>query len=318
MSLTAVRNVELEGLRSEFEACTKNLAALQKGLPLEGNPVRRLQLEEQIKEEKRRLEAASARMAILKLGDALLRLNYTSQVFQFRTTIHDSGVAAFLVRSPGSGDDDAEDSIRLLVKRLLTYIPNQISTPPIKVRLNCKVRRSDATALWRELAKKVGSSVQAGVQEVAERVADRLRTQNVVLIFTDLDRIDLAVCMRDFWAPLVQAAQQAPPGSYHLILLLVDYAGVASLPEPHASIVLVGLPHVLRFPDDELTAWVKGALGDLPADALPKVNSPDEAVTSLLQQLVSSGPDRGPDLVLSQICEMWKCPEEELDAWLEV
>lgn len=317
MSLTAVHKVELEGLRGEFDACTKNLSELQRAYALEGDPVRRVQLNAKIEDEKRRLEAASGRMAILKLGDALLRLDYTRQVFRFRTTIDGKGIAAFLVRSPGNGDEDAQDCIRLLVKRLLTYIPNQISTPPIKVRLGCNVRRSDATALWRELAKKVGSSVHAGAQEIAERVADRLRTQNVVLIFTDLDRLDLAVCMRDFWAPLVQAAQQAPPGGYHLILLLIDYAGVASLPEPHAPIMLVGLPRVRRFPEADLTAWIEGVLGDLPPDALPKVGDLDEAVTALLQQLVSSGPDRGPDLVLWQICEMWKCPEEELDAWLE-
>jgi hypothetical protein len=318
MPLTAVHKIELEGLRGEFEACSKNLSELQRAHALEGDPVRKVQLKSKIEDEKRRLEAASARMAILKLGDALLRLDYTGQVFHFRTAINGKGVAAFLVSSPGNGGDEAQDSIRLLVKRLLTYIPNQISTPPIKVRLASNVRRSDATALWRELAKKVGSSIHAGVQEVAERVAERLRTQNVVLIVTDLDRIDLEVCMRDFWAPLAQIAQQAAPGSYHLILLLVDYAGAASLPEPRAPIMLVGLPHVLRFPEDELTAWIKGVLGDLPADALPKVSDPDEAVAFLLQQLVSSGPERGPDLVLWQICEIWKCPEEELDAWLEV
>jgi hypothetical protein len=318
MSLTAVHKVELEGLQGEFDACTQNLSALQKALALEGSPVRRVQLEAQIVDEKCRLEAVSARMAILKLGDALLRLDYTGQVFRFRTTIDGKGVAAFLVRPPGNGGDEVQDSIRLLVKRLLTYIPNQISTPPIKVRLESNVRKSSAAALWRELAKKVGPSVHAGAQVVAERVAERLRTQNVVLIFTDLDRVDLAVCMRDFWVPLARAAQQAAPGSYHLILLLVDYAGVASLPEPHEPLLLVGLPHVLRFPEDELTAWIKGLLGDLPPDALPKVSDPDEAVTLLLQRLVPSGSDGGPDLLLWQICEIWKCPEEVLDAWLEV
>jgi hypothetical protein len=298
--------------------CTQNLSALQKALVLEASPVRKLQLEAQIKDEKYRLEAVSARMAILKLGDALLRLDYAGQVFRFRTTIDGRGVAAFLVRPPGNSGDEAQDCIRLLVKRLLNYIPSQISTPPIKVRLESNVRKSDAAALWRELARKVGPSVHAGAQEVAERVAERLRTQNVVLIFTDLDRVDLAVCVRDFWVPLAQTAQQEAPGSHQLILLLVDYAGVANLSEPDQLPVLVALPHVLRFPEDELTGWIKTVLGDLPIDALPNVSDPDEAVTLLLQRLVPSGSGGGPDLVLWQICEIWGCPEEVLDAWLEV
>jgi hypothetical protein len=180
------------------------------------------------------------------------------------------------------------------------------------------VRRSNADALWRQLARTIGARTSEGIPQIAERVADRLRTQNVVLIVTDLDRVDLRVCIRDFWAPLARQAQQVAPDSYRLILLLVDYAGVASLPEPHQPPMPMGLPHVLRFPDEELTAWLQGVLGDLPDEVLPTVSDSDEAISLLLQRLVPEGSDPGPDPVLWEICAIWQCEERELDEWLEI
>ena len=317
MSPTAVDKVELDSLQGQYDECARTLAALNKALGLEVDPVRKVQYEARIEDEKRRLEDVSAKMTILKLGDALLRLDYAGQVLLFRNTVNSKGVAAFLVRPPANGGGEADDSIRLLVKRLLTYIPDQISTPPLKVRLGSKVRRSDTAALWRLLAKTVGPSDDAGEKEVAQRVAERLRTQNVLLIFRDLDRVDLGVCMRDFWAPLARAAQQAQPDRYRLILMLVDYGGQASLPRPQTPTMFVRLPDVRRFPKKELATWITGVLGDLPIAALPQVNNPKQAVTLLVQQLASEGRGGGPDPVLWEILKIWQCPWGVLDKWLE-
>jgi hypothetical protein len=318
MSLTAVHADEMAGLLQEYEMCSKEIATLQEAYAVEDSPLRKLKLGEQLKKERLRLEGLAARTAILKLGDALMRLDFKGQIWSFRNTIRAEGACAFLVRPPGDGGGEAQDSIRLLVKRLFTHMASPISTSPIKIRLESNVRKSDAKALWRQLARTIGARAAEGTQEIAERVADRLRTQNVVLIVTDLDRVDLVACMRDFWEPLAQTVQQSAPGSYRLILLLVDYAGVTNLPEPRQPPMPVGLPHVLRFPDSELIAWLQGVLDDLPYEVLPTAGDPDDAVSLLLQQLVPEGSDPGPDPVLWQICAIWHCEERDLDAWLEI
>ena len=318
MSLTAAHAAEIAGLRQEYDMCSKKIAALQEARSIEDSELRKFELGEQLKKERLRLEDLAAKTAILKLGDALMRLDFKGQIWSFRNTIRAEGACAFLVRPPGDGEGEAQYSIRLLVKRLFTHMASPVSTSPIKIRLESNVRKSDAKALWRQLARTIRARADEGTQEIAERVADRLRTQNVVLVVTDLDRVDLVACMRDFWVPLAQTVQPSAPGSYRLVLLLVDYAGVTSLPEPHQPPMPVGLPHVLRFPDSELIAWLQGMLDDLPYEVLPAAGDPDEAVSLLLQQLVPEGSDPGPDPVLWQICSIWQCEEGDLDAWLEI
>jgi hypothetical protein len=321
-----VRRIELEGLRADLDSCTRKLSELQRTLSMAGaiNPVQKVVLEQQIKEEKLELERIIGREAILRLSDALLRLDFNDHVYQFRSATRDGqGIAAFLIRPLENGGVEARDSIRLLVKRLLNLIPNPMSTAPIKVRLESNARRSDATALWRELAKKVGPKVHADAQAVTERVVERLRTQNVVLLLTGLDRLDLTVCVRDFWAVIAEAAQQAEERSYYLILLLIDNEGVATLPPVPDSDGIwrptqpLGLPPVLSFPDADLADWVTNVLDELPASALPRASGLHEAVANLMQRLIPAGSNGDPDLVLWEICDIWACPTEELDAWLE-
>jgi inactive STAND len=318
MSLTAVHAAEMAGLLQEYDMCSKKITELQEARSIEDSPLRKFELGEQLKKERLRFEDLAAKTAILKLGDALMSLDFKGQIWNFRNTIRAESACAFLVRPPGDGEGEAQDSIRLLVKRLFTHMASPVSTSPIKIRLESTSRRSDAPALWRRLARTIGASAADPPEKIAERIADRLRTQNVVLVITDLDRVDLVACMRDFWVPLAQTVKPSARGSYRLVLLLVDYAGVTSLPEPRQPLMPVGLPHVLRFPDSELTAWLQGMLDDLPYEVLPAAGDSDEAISLLLQQLVPEGSDPGPDPVLWQICSIWRCEERDLDAWLEI
>jgi hypothetical protein len=120
MSLTAVHTVEMAGFKHDYEMCSKKIVTLQKEHALADSPAHKFELGEQLKIEMLRLEDLAAKMTILKLGDALLRLDFVGQVLRFRTTIKTEGVSAFLVRPHGNGGAQSKDSIRLLVKRLVT------------------------------------------------------------------------------------------------------------------------------------------------------------------------------------------------------
>ncbi|MGB8700665.1 MAG: hypothetical protein WCD18_14710, partial [Thermosynechococcaceae cyanobacterium] len=124
------------------------------------SPRERFRLTKQIEEAEAEREQIGQKLQELEktstssgedLYRTLLRLGFRSQVRLFRRLIEVESVAAFLIHGlPDYGQ-------RWLLNRLVVqYVPDFLNGKVVKVSVGCKVRKNDVSALWREVAGRVG------------------------------------------------------------------------------------------------------------------------------------------------------------------
>ncbi len=181
-----VAAAEIERLNQQIEQLNRQIAALEGTVDLQSR----------------------SPFSTQQLHEALLKLGYRQQVRLFRRLIAAHSVAAFLIHG------EMEYGQRWLLNRLVSqYLPDWFTGKVVKVNVSRKVRRSDASALWRELGRRVGLRGNEFDQaDIAEGVYRWWQTQDVLLVFHDVDFLPkegFDQLVQEFWLPLASRARQA-------------------------------------------------------------------------------------------------------------
>ena len=252
----------------------------------------------------------------------LLRLGYRKQIRLFRRLIEAESVAAFLIHGlPDYGQ-------RWLLNRLVVqYVPSLLTGKVIKVNVSRKVRRNDVSALWREVAGRLGlRGKQYTLSEIAKGVYQWLQTKNVLLILHDVETMpenSLCELIQDFWLPLVSKVQEQPSqaSKFKLLMFLIDYEGfVGDWEVPFAeklnsnweSQTPLKAPMITEFSDNDLTDWIETEYDKLPPVLTAKVDN-------TVQTILTNSENGIPELALEAICDRCGCDwYEESEKWLKL
>ena len=297
-----------EAVQAQQSVLFEKLSELRRRAGYTAGASEKFQLEkdiEQTEAELEKLEQHLSALAAEQLYPALLKLGYTKQVLMFRKFVQRHPIAAFLIY--GKVDYGQQ---WLLNRLIVQHTRDSLTAKTIKVSLSRVARRNDVAALWRELGRQVGLGRQGEVSAIVERVYQWWRTQNVLLIFDDLNFLPetfLKELLQDFWTPLVSQSGQSVRGqdNYRLLMFLVDYTGCVgdwsvtfaeTLDASWRSKIPVKLPILSEFTQVELVNWLNFSADDLP---LELVDCVDETVQDILENS-----DNGiPELTFEEICQ---------------
>ena len=122
------------------------------------------------------------------------------------------------------------------------------------------------------------------------RVVERLATQHIVILLTDLDRVDLDDCIDQFWIHLANAVTEAQP-THSLVLVLVDLNGEIQVGTRDTPAPLWIRP----LSKDDISSWLRALADDCPFALL-------EACETAAQDIIAAASERNPDGVLEEIC----------------
>ena len=272
---------------------------------------------------KRTLEEIAEARRVFKgnLYKALLKLGYQQQAELFLRAIDTESAAAFLIHGlPEFGQ-------RWLLNRLVgEYLPLHTVSKVVPIDFSRTARRSDVTACWREVGKRLNlSSREITATAVADGVYHWWLNQDVIFVLHDVNIMPEASVqnlIEQFWLPLIQRIQMASreESDRKLLMFLVDYEGKAAqwqLPwvekldaswDPRKPIKP---PQLQEFTNQELMNWIVAQYRDLPPVLTQGI---DQTVDKILAES-----DQGiPELVLQEICKQCGCDWfEELDKWLK-
>ncbi|MBW4523319.1 MAG: hypothetical protein KME16_27080 [Scytolyngbya sp. HA4215-MV1] len=301
-----------KALQEQHSLLSEKLLELRRDSAIETGAAVQFQIREQIKQVEANLVEIAKQMDNLervledgRLYQALLKLGYRKQVQLFRKFVEKHPVTAFLIYGK------LDFGQRWLLNRLVVqHTRDSIAGKVIKVSLGRVARRSDVAALWRELGGRVGLGRQSSVSAIVERVYQSWKTQNVLLVFYDVDFLperSLKELLQDFWSPLATQVWKGgkPESPYKLLLFLVDYEGcVGNWSIPFAEALNsdwhprlpVKLPMISEFTKNELTNWLEFSADDLP---VALVDDPDAVAQAILENS-----DNGiPEPTLGEICQ---------------
>ncbi|MEA5568451.1 hypothetical protein [Anabaena sp. UHCC 0399] len=315
-------------LQEQYDLLAKKLTLLRLDWAVETDTAHRFKLATQIEANERELKETETELGELeqqlttvkqassseKLYSALLKLGYRQQTREFRQFINAHSAAAFLIYgSPEYGQ-------RWLLNRLIVKdIPSILTGKIVRIDLSRIARRNDINALWRELGGRVGLGRQSTITEIAERVYQWWMTQNVLLIFYDVDCLSetfLHELIRDFWMPLANKVKEAtsPSSQFKLLMFLVDYGGCAGswnvpFAEGHNAWKLT---KIKEFSEDDLTYWL-----DFASDKLPSKLT--EQVEETIQNILKKSDNGIPEPALEEICLLSGCNwYEQEEKWLRL
>jgi hypothetical protein len=311
MSTFELLQSKREALQEQYSLVSAKLLELRRNSAIAADTSVKFQLKQQISEAERELEDLEKRLNDLdrlshdgRLYQALLKLGYRKQVQTFRKFVERYPVAAFLIY--GKSDYGQQ---WLLNRLVVQHTRDSITGKVVRIHLNRVARRSDVAALWRELAGRVGLPRQSPIAEIVDRVHQWWRSQNVLLVFHDVDFLPesfLDELLREFWTPLAMRAWDRghPESPYKLLMFLMDYDGrVGDWSIPFAEQLDAGwqpkvpvkLPIICEFTETELATWLEYSADDLPLQLVETIN---ETVEEILENS-----DNGiPEPTLGEIC----------------
>ncbi|RCJ25060.1 hypothetical protein A6S26_17885 [Nostoc sp. ATCC 43529] len=304
----------------------------------EANPLVLFQLSQEIEEAetqrqvfKLEIESINCGLNSQKLYLALLKLGYKDQILAFKKFVRSQSIGAFLIHGcPDYGQ-------RWLLNRLVTqHIDSGTTnkTLPLPVELHRIGRRTDISTLWRELGGRCGLRRQSTVADIKEEIIDRVyqcwQTQNVVLIFHDVDCMPenyLHTLIHEFWLPLATQARETASSTrkYRLLMFLIDYEGCVGTREtlfveriePNwEAKIPVKLPVINQFCEPELNEWLDTV--EMEFDELPLTEVISQK-DDLIQEILDNSNNGIPELTFSEICDRCECNWYEVkDRWLKL
>ncbi|BAY93492.1 MULTISPECIES: hypothetical protein [unclassified Tolypothrix] len=303
-------------LQKQYDLEAEKLKELRCSYAIEANVSVKFQLRHQIEktetelqELEQQLEQLERASSTQRLYRALLKLGYRQQNRAFRRFVEAHSLGAFLIHG------SQEYGQRWLLNRLIVqHVPSLMNAKEIPIKLSRIGRRSDIAALWRELGGKVGLGKESSKLEIAERVYQWWRTQDVLLIIHNVDCLSedfLHEIIKDFWLPLTTKVREvdSQASQLKLFMFLVDYEGCtntwnldfAEKFDPNWNPNKpVKLPKIGKFSGDELTKWLEHEEDELPRQLTDQI---DETVQTIL-----NNSDKGlPQLALVEICYLSDC-----------
>ncbi|OUL25577.1 hypothetical protein [Nostoc sp. 106C] len=328
MSLDQHLQHKHDALQQQYALEADKLKELRYGYGIEASAIVRFQLEKQIEQTEAELDKLAQQLDQLERSSstqrvyrALLKLGYRQQTRAFRRFVEAHSLGAFLIHgSPEYGQ-------RWLLNRLVVqYVPSLITGKVIRIELSRIGRRSDIAALWRELGGRTGLGRQSSKLEIAERVYQWWRTQDVLLIIHDVDCLPedfVHEIIKDFWLPLTTKIREvaSPSNQFKLLMFLLDYEGCTNSWNFSFAEQLdlnwnpnkpVKLAKIEEFSGDELTNWLEYEADELPSKLIDQV---DETV-----QIILNNSDNGiPEPALGEICRLSGCDwYEQEEEWLRL
>lgn len=247
-----------------------------------------------------------------ELYRALLKLGYQEQVFSFKKFIINQSVGTFLIHGL------ADYGQRWLLNRLMKqHLDSGITSKVLSVELHRVGRRNDINTLWRELGLRVGLRRQNSFLEIAKRVYQLWQTQNVILIFHDIDcmpRDYLYELIHDFSLPLMNQVRdsisQTPKSRlFRLLIFFVDYEGCVGTRdtlveqfEPNSEQKIpIKLLKIDPFYKQVLNQWFVEIL-EMKFDKLPLVKVITQKEDPA-QEILKNSNDGIPELAFYEICD---------------
>jgi hypothetical protein len=325
-----------EKLLELIELLDEKIFNLEKAKIIEANPLVLFQLRKAIEEAeterqvlKQQIESLNCSTSSQNLYLALLKLGYKDQILAFRRFVRSQSIGAFLIHGcPDYGQ-------RWLLNRLVTqHIDDGTSSKVLPIELHRIGRRIDISTLWRELGGRCGLRRQSTVADIKEEIVERVyqwwQTQNVVLIFHDVDCMPenyLQQLIQEFWLKLATQAREtaSPTRKYRLLMFLVDYEGCVGTREtlfveriePNwEGKIPVKLPVINPFCEDELNDWLD--MVEMEFDELPLTEIISQK-DDLVQKILENSDNGIPELTFSEICDRCECNwYEAKDRWLKL
>jgi hypothetical protein len=319
-----------EELQKLYELQDEKIVCLRKARVVETDPLVLFKLDKLLEAEEKehrniaqQIENLETVASSEELYRALLKLGYREQVRSFVKFLKAQSIGAFLIHgSPDYGQ-------RWLLNRLITqHIRFGTMGKMVRIELNRIGRRRNISALWRELAVRVGLRKQSSPPNIAERVFQWWKTQNVILVFHDVDCMPegyLQELLHDFWFPLTNQARNAVSQTkFQLLMFLVDYEGSVGSQDTmfvkHGETwepkIPIKLPPITTFSNSVLTNWIETV--EIEFDTLPLVEVINE-MEDLAQKILKNSDNGVPELAFLEICDLCGCNwYEERERWLKI
>jgi hypothetical protein len=235
-----------------------------------------------------------------KLHDALLTLNFTYHVNALDALRQKQPTGAFLLSGPP--DLELDLGFHWLMSRMLKYLEWQSGLKVRKLSLSASSLGVGLKSLWRQIAKALNLPAvpEPTAEQVAEAVANQLKTQHLALIFEDLKLVHLETLRTGFWSVLENAATPTDsadtPRRGMLLMFLVDKQNKMSAAQLEPIRRLLPLE---PFAHDELLAWH--------GHSQPLLPEPLRSPAAMQNILAES--EGVPDLVLEEIARLCDCDQ---------
>ncbi len=317
-----------EASQEEYRLRSEKLLELRRNHAISADAAIQFQLKKQIAQAEAEQDELAKRIDELdrvsedgQLYLSLLKLGYNKQTLLFRKFVRQYPVAAFLIYGK------LDYGQRWLLNRLVVqHTRDSIAGKVIKINLARVARRSDVAALWRELGTRVGLGRQGAVPEIIERIYQWWQSQNVLLVFYEVDFLPeafLGELLRNFWGPLANRAWEMgkPESPYRLLMFLVDYDGrVGDWSIPFAEQLEanwqpkmpIKLPAIGEFTESELLHWLQFSSDDLPLQLV-------EAIDETVEKILENSDNGVPEPTFGEICR-WAGSDwyENEDKWMKL
>ncbi len=320
-----------EELQKQYKLLDEKILRLRTARIIETDALVLFKLDNQIneaEEERRKIAQEIDNLESVACSEelyrALLKLGYREQVRSFLRFLKAQSIGAFLIHGL------LDHGQRWLLNRLVTqHIRFGTMGKMVRIELDRIGRRRDISALWRELGGRVGLGRQHLPPEIAERVFQWWKTQNVILVFHGVDCMPegyLQELLHDFWLPLAtQAREVVSQTKYQLLMFLVDYEGcvgcqdtmfVEQLEPTWEPKIPIKLPTINPFGDRTLTDWFE--MVETEFHTLPLVELINE-IEDLVKEILENSDNGVPELAFLEICHRCGCNwYEERERWLKI
>jgi uncharacterized coiled-coil protein SlyX len=330
-----------EDLEEEYDQVRDKLKWFKKERNLKADSEAKYELEQRIKEYEERLQNIEEELDELEqqinqsqqagnsnlekysnldfLYKLLLKLGYWEQHNIFEEIASKYSYGVFLIQGTSK-----EYGQRWLLNRLAAIIPSIFEGKRINIDLNRTSLRTDISAIWEEFADGVGLIANSSPDQIASRICDLWKSQNVSIVFNNVDETikeNLYDLLNNFWGLLAQQIleQKNQQNTFKLFIFLLDYQGVVSqwnvgFVENYDSnwqpIYPLGLPLINPFSEKELRDWL-----NYQSDFLPPAicANKTETVKVLLEKQGIPIP------TLRKVCNLCGCSLSEQEGkWLRL
>jgi inactive STAND len=318
-------------LRKLLELLDEKILFLKRKKITEGNTYVLFQLNKEIEAAEaerqsiaRQIESLNSSTSSQTLYLALLKLGYKEQILTFRRFLRSQSIGAFLIHgSPDYGQ------IWLLHCLLTQHIDDKKNGKVLHIELHRIGRKIDISTLWRELGGRCGLARNNTPTEIIDRIYQCWQTQNVILIFNEVDCMPddyLQQLIQEFWIPLAKQARETSLSTqkHKLLMFLVDYEGCvgtrgtlfAERIQPNWEVnIPVKLPAINPFSEHELNEWLE--MVEMEFDELPIVEIMRQK-ENLVQEILENSDNGIPELVFFEICDLCNVNwYEAKDRWIK-
>ncbi len=204
------------------------------------------------------------------LSNLLLQIDFQAQIEFAQTAIEEHQVLSFLVHGQSCCGQE------ILVKRLYRIKSNWQKQFPISIDVSNQGIGYDLSKLWGRLAEYLGLSKNIERRRILERICDRLKTQDVIITFSQVEVMlfsnTLIAWLEEFWQPLVNMVRTIEPfRKTHLLMFLVGYRGSVCKsqvtlvevfnPINYNPFIPLCLPPASPFSVEVLKKWLTLAIG---------------------------------------------------------